>query len=77
MLYDDNIDSTIDELRMTLFCKKRLDLEKIPPSLDAWQHHVKRAAFQASSRLKEDVLSAKQPFRVPCDAHVLALRIFL
>ena len=47
-LYDESFEGPLDELRMKLFSAKSQDLERIPPTQDAWKMHVQRASFQAS-----------------------------
>ena len=46
-LYDNKSkDADINGLRYTLFSKKSLSVEKLPPTLDELSLHLRRAAYQ-------------------------------
>ncbi len=51
MLYSNETitnDTTADLLQMRLFCYKPRDVERIPPTSDALDHHLKRSIFHES-----------------------------
>ncbi len=51
MLYSNETitdDTNVDLVRMRLFCHKTRDVERIPPTSDALDQHLKRSIFQAS-----------------------------
>ena len=41
-------DTNVDLVRMNVFCHKTRDVERIPPTSDALNQHLKRCVFQAS-----------------------------
>ena len=45
---ESNEDSDVDLVRMKLFSQKTRDVERIPPTSDALDQHLKRSVFQAS-----------------------------
>ena len=45
---DSNEGNDVDSLRMMLFSQKTRDVERIPPTSDALDQHLKRSVFQAS-----------------------------
>ncbi|CAJ1053436.1 hypothetical protein BSL78_26761 [Xyrichtys novacula] len=49
-LYSDDIHegNDVDRVRMTQFSQKTRDVERIPPTSDALDQHLKRSVFQAS-----------------------------
>ena len=50
LYYNESIadDSTVDLVRMKVFCHKIRDVERIPPTSDALDQHLKRSVFQVS-----------------------------
>ncbi len=50
-LYSDELitdDTNLDLVRMRVFCHRTQDVERIPPTSDALDQHLKRSVFQAS-----------------------------
>lgn len=47
---ESNEENDVDLLRMRLFSQKTRDVERIPPTMDALDLHLKRSVFQASIR---------------------------
>src|SRR5688572_33491272 len=45
---DSNDDIDVDLVRMKVFSQKTRDVERIPPTTDALDQHLKRSVFQAS-----------------------------
>ena len=45
---DSNKEDDVDRVRMRLFSQKTRDVERIPPTSDALEQHLKRSIFQAS-----------------------------
>ncbi|PIK36416.1 hypothetical protein BSL78_26761 [Apostichopus japonicus] len=45
---ESNEESDVDLVRMRLFSQKTRDVERIPPTIDALDQHLKRSVFQAS-----------------------------
>lgn len=45
---ESNEDNDVDLVRMRLFSQKTRDVERIPPTSDALDQHLKRSVFQAS-----------------------------
>ena len=47
-LYCNEPNNDVDLVRMKLFSQKTRDVERIPPTRDALDQHLKRSVFQAS-----------------------------
>ena len=48
-LYDPKSDITdVNKLRLSMFSQKGQDIQRIPPTQDAWKLHVRRSLYQAS-----------------------------
>jgi len=47
-LYPNDPNNDVDLVRMKLFSQKTRDVERIPPTKDALDQHIKRSVFQAS-----------------------------
>ncbi|KAK3889183.1 hypothetical protein Pcinc_006755 [Petrolisthes cinctipes] len=58
--------SSINEARRELFCQKNRTMDKLPPTSDALQQHVRRAVYQAgiwtTSRQTQYVVPSPQDF---------------
>ena len=44
----DSKERDIDQIRMEMFCQKTRDIERIPPTENAFEHHFRRSLFQSS-----------------------------
>ena len=47
LMYVGKINSSLDNVRHELLAKKSKTSEKLPPTMDAFDHHPRRANFQA------------------------------
>ena len=64
-LYDPKSEITdVNRLRLTMFSQKYQDLQRIPPTRDAWRLHVQRSLYQASIWATSHIAWA--PFPDPC-----------
>ena len=47
LMYMGKVNYSLDNVRYELFAKKSKTSEKLPPTMDAFDHHLHRANFQA------------------------------